>query len=299
MTVFGAGLRTVLGAWGVFGSLLWAASAYPADTPADAEGRHDTSVATTQASTPSRLSFSYYGVYQGPALSHPVNGGSIDSSTAEYADGEQNLANQFKLDISLSDNVFIGPVLNFQLDPFMGQGFYPLDSGVRIGHRQILHSDELNLMADFRVMAPLKPSYTKNDEVIDLQSLQVFTYKVPKTKLTLGVLGFHQFQAYGSGIPTRNPLDSRDPKDFNLYFAPNMSYQFTPALAAVLYYEMYPWHKVGAKWNDWSNDPSDIAPGISWDITADVNFTPQLLIYPGNLRWSTLGTVAYLSAKFL
>ena len=84
-----------------------------------------------------------------------------------------------------------------------------------------------------------------------------------------------------------------------MYWAATVGYQFSPNFAAVLYYEMFPYHRVGAPWSTWANDPADIAPGVSWDITKTVNLTPQLLLYPSSLSLKTMGTIIYLSAKLI
>ena len=66
-----------------------------------------------------------------------------------------------------------------------------------------------------------------------------------------------------------------------------------------MYYELYPWHKVGASWANWGSYPSDIAPGLSWDITPEVSLTPQLVFYPSRLNLNTISTIVYLSAKLI
>lgn len=261
----------------------------------------ETNAAVAAPSWHDRVALSYFGVYAGPALSRPGDGGTINTTTLDYDDtSPQNLYSQFKLDYNLTPNVFIGPVVNFYLIPVPNQDHFQMsDSGLRIGHKQILHTDNLNLMADFRVMAPLRPSYRARDERLDLQSLEVFTYTLPKTKWTLGVVGFHYFQVYGGGAPTRDPLDPKDPRDLNMYFAPNVSYQFTKTVAATLYYELYPYHVLNGSWLSYSADPADIAPGINWDITPTLSINPQVLIYPSRLSWNTLSPLLYVSAKIL
>ena len=174
-----------------------------------------------------------------------------------------------------------------------------LDSGVRVGRKHLIHTENLDFFVDFRVMAPMQPSHRKNDEVVQLQTLQNLTYTVPKTKWTLGLLMFHEALAYGSARPYHDPKALDAPNDFALYFSPNVEYQMTHSLAAVMYYEMYPVHHPGASFWTWTCTPADISPGLSWDITPSVNFSPQLLFYPSKLNANNMGTIAYLSAKFL
>ena len=166
------------------------------------------------------FALTYFGVYSGPALSAPFKGGTINSSTLNYDDtSPQNLANQLKLDYSLTDNIFVGTVINFLLVPFQGSAFQPYDSGVRIGDKHIIHTEKFNFSEDFRVMAPLRASNVAAGEASLIQTLQLVNYEVTK-KLSVGIIGFHQYQAYGLGIPTRNPNNPSDPMDFTLYFAP-------------------------------------------------------------------------------
>ncbi len=241
-----------------------------------------------------KIYFSYFGMYQGPSLSNPGGRGAIDSSSLTYENGEQNLQNQFKLDYFLSPNVFVGAVLNFQINPLGGTPIHMLDSGVRIGHQRIIHTDSLNLMADFRVTGPLKPENRRRNELVDFQSLQVLNYNIPKTKFSLGVVGFHTLQLYGSNLPILPSNDLGAAKDWNLYLGPYASYHLSNSFAAIVAYDVHPYHRVGANWDTWVSDPSDIAPGISWDITGDINFQFQVVMYPSQLRWDTLGTMAYV-----
>jgi hypothetical protein len=247
-----------------------------------------------------RYALTYFGIYTGPPVAHPTRGGTIDTSSLEY-DGNQpqNLSNQIKFDFFLSPAIFVGPVLNFQLNPMAGQAFSMLDSGFRVGTNQLFHSGPWTLSGDFRVTFGMRPQYRDQDEILDLQSLQILTYDVPHSKLTLGVMGFHYYQIYGNGIATRDPQDPRDPRDLNLYFAPNLKYQFSLPVAAVASYDFYFYHLTGASWGSWGQDPSDLAMGVSWDITPNINVTPEVLIYPGKLGFDTMSSLVYLSASFL
>ena len=256
-----------------------------------------------KVSTPAdyqRLYFSYFGMYQGPSVANPGGRGSIDTSTLTYEEGQQNLQSQFKLDYYLSPHLFVGPVLNFQINPIAANSnFFMLDSGIRIGHTRIMHTANVNLLADFRITGPMKPENRRNDEIVDLQSLQVLTYKVPKTKLTLGIVGFHTLQLYGEARPVKSLDDLSAAKDWNLFFGPYVSYELSSTVSAVVSYDLHPYHRVGAKWDTWTSDPSDLSPGISWDITGDINLQTQFLIYPSQLRWDTVGTAAYLTVQFI
>jgi hypothetical protein len=193
-------------------------------------------------------------------------------------------------------------VVNFYFNPISGTGqtlFNMSDSGVRIGDKQIYHSEHLNFMADLRVMAPLRPSYRANDEQVDIQSLQVLSWDVPKTKWNLGVLGFHYYQLYGSGVPIKNPMMANAPRDLTMYIAPNATYQFAKTVGATLFVEFYPYHVLNRSWFEFASDPMDIAPGISWDITPTINVNPQLLMYPARFSFNTLSPLVYITAKIL
>ncbi len=240
-----------------------------------------------------KVYFSYFGMYQGPGLSQPLGSGAIDSSTLT-SQNEQNLQSQFKVDYFLTPEVFVGAVLNFQVNPLGGTAFQMLDSGFRVGHQKLIHTEHFNLMADFRVTAPLKPYNINNDEWIDFQSLQVLTYRIPKTKFTLGAVGFHTLQLYGNGLVSRPSNDPSSAIDLTLFFGPYVSYHLTDRVAALVSYELHPYHRVGASWDTWAADPADLAPGISWDITGDVNLQAQVLMYPSHFSFDTLGTMIYL-----
>ncbi len=242
----------------------------------------------------------YFGIYAGGPLSSPTSKGTVSTSTLDYDEySPQYLFNQVRYDYYLSEDVIVGAVLNFQLTPSDHQTFMFLDSGLRIGHNRIFQIGNLKLLGDFRVMAPLKPSYRALDEKLDLQSLQVLVYDVPKTKLTIGILGFHYFQVYGSGAPIGDSHDPQAPRDLNLYFAPNLNYQFTQSFAGTLHYEIYPYHTAGASWDTFGTDPSDFAVGVNWNITPDISINPQIVLYPSRLNFDTMSSRVQLSAKIL
>jgi len=241
-----------------------------------------------------RIYFSYFGMYQGPGVANPGGRGAIDSSSLTYENGEQNLQSQFKLDYFLTPQIFVGAVLNFQLNPLGGVPAQMLDSGFRIGHQRLVHTDNFNLMADVRLTGPMKPDNIRNNELVDFQSLQVLTYNIPKTNFTLGMVGFHTLQIYGSSLRVLSSNDPGAAKDWNLFFGPYASYHLSQSLSALVSYDLHPYHRVGANWDTWAADPTDIAPGISWDITGDINFQTQILMYPSKFGWNTMGTMAYL-----
>ena len=209
---------------------------------------------TTSASRNSKSPFelTYWGDYSGPALSAPLKAGSINSTTLNYDDGSpQNLANQLKATYSLSPDIFVGLVGNFLASPFQGAAFVPYDSGVRIGDRHILHTDNFNFAEDLRVMAPIRPSYVAAGERINFRRSSLRTGRSPR-RFSIGYIGFYTYQAYGAN--PRDPTKAR--KDFNLYVAPTFTYQVTRSpWQVVLYYEFYPWHKLGADGGSWNADP--------------------------------------------
>jgi hypothetical protein len=271
-----------------------------ASAESGAEGRIEPEISTIgEAGQPSKWGLSYFGVYSTPALASFTRSGTINTNTAQYdSSAPQNLFNQFKLDYFLSPTLFVGPIVNFQIITEHGGDLLGQDSGARIGTKQLFHTDTMNYSADLRLYAPWKPSTRKAGELMSAQTVQNFTWDVPKSKFTLGVLQVHQYYQY-NGTALRDPLDSNTMDDVTLYFAPNVSYKLSKSFAATLWFEFYPHHILGAGIFDWSEYPTDIAPGVSWDLTENINISPQVLIYPGHPFIDTLSGIIYLSAKIL
>jgi hypothetical protein len=246
----------------------------------------------------SRLSFSYFGIYTGPSLNQPVNAGGVNSNTGVFDPTSlQNLQAQFRLDYSITPDIFAGPIIYVTLVPFNSRFFNMYDSGVRIGHKQIIHTDTFNFSEDVRALVALEDSHRFYDEKLQLATLQLINWQVSK-EITLGFIGYHQVFIYGNNTPAFSMTDPNAPLDIQMYVAPTFTYQFTKTLAATLYVEFYPVHIVGAKWNDWTTYPMDIAPGISWDVTPDINISPQVLFYPSHLTASSIGSIIYTYVKF-
>ena len=252
-----------------------------------------------------KFSLSYWGMYSGPPAVNPLQAGTLSAATGNLQydpSSPQNLYNQLKLDYHLSQNVFIGPVLNFKYIPVYGKGAHMEDSGVRIGNSQLIHTDHLNLFADARIYAPTDPHTQSNGEIVSFVSLQFLTYEIPATKWTLGLLSFDTYGVYGSNIPVGMGTGGY-PEDAMVYLGPNISYQLTPSLALTTFVEFYMNHapNSGLAFNNLpaTYAPMDIAPGVSWDITKQINISPQLVFYPEYPTLSSIGTVVYLSAKVL
>jgi hypothetical protein len=272
-------------------------------------GSSDTSAApsvsaTTAAPTtaPPRWGLSYLGIYAGPALTKPFGEGQINTNTAYYdGNAPQNLYNQIKLDYYLDNDggFFIGPVANFEIVTSQGIQFLGQDSGFRIGHKKIIHTDSFNFSADLRFYGALKPSTAAQGEFFSPVFVHNMNWDIPHTKFSVGLLGIQTYYMFKGNSPIQDPLNPNDPVDLQLYFGPNVTYHVSDSFGVAVWAEFYPYHLLGDAWNRIEFYPTDIAPGITWDITPDVNLSPQILVYPGNLTWDGLGSIIYLSAKFM
>jgi hypothetical protein len=249
---------------------------------------------------PNKLSAAYIGIYAGPAISNPLGQGQIDSNTGYYDNSPQNLWNQLRLDYMVGDEGwFVGPMATFQIITSQGIQFLGQDSGARIGHKRIIHTDSLNLSADMRFFAPLKASTAIAGEVFSIQGTHNINWDIPKTRISLGLLGIHTYYFMKGNAPLSNPQDPNDPLDLQLYFGPNITYHLSDSFGVAVWGEIYPYHVLGAAWSDIRSYPADIAPGVTWDITPDVNLSPQILWYPSHPGFQGWGSIIYLSAKLM
>jgi hypothetical protein len=165
------------------------------------------------------------------------------------------------------------------------------DPWLQVQHNSLINSGPANVYLDGRVYAPLSSSSQLAKRVLSVRTTQIVDYEFPASRFTL------EWASY-----IRSYFYSPDGKgnDWKLYMGPNLQYKISPTLTATLLYEAVATHKFGA-------DPgldaagTDLEPGISWDITPKINFSPYLNFYPGGkfISSDTIGVGANFTVKVL
>jgi hypothetical protein len=213
-----------------------------------------------------KFNFNYFGILYGPSIQNPT---SFQPSTDGTPDRDRPviLKNFLNLGYNVTDHVTVTGSGYWIWEPVMQHQTILQDPFLRVSHNSIFSTDQANLYGDFRVHFPVTSISRENDMKFGLQTVQVLTYAVGTTRLTLGAFGSARYNSFG-GMGYGNDLE--------LYAAPNLNYQITPTVALTVLYEMQTSHSFGERPFAFSNDGMDIEPGISWDIRPNLMVNPYL-----------------------
>jgi hypothetical protein len=234
---------------------------------------------------------SYFGIFVGPSFSTAGQSYQVNPETNELdTSWPQVLENSIKANVNLSENTFVGAILNFYMFPGQTSNSFIQDSGVRIGNKHLIKSGGLNLSADVRFLAPLTPGDQKKNASILYENIFNLTYEIPSAKLTLGLLDFNKLHSYNQQMIGK--------ADAELYIAPNLSWQFSRKVALTTAVEFYPLHKIGDE--GWTvAQPFDINPGVNWDVTDSFSLNPGIVFYPTSPNIASTSAILYISDKLL
>ena len=246
-------------------------------------------ISDTAAKAPSKLEMTYFGIYVGPSVTNTGESAQVNPSTGQLdpAGWPQVLENQIKLNYKFTDNIFIGPVLNFYFFPGQTSNSIMQDSGIRLGSKSLYKNGGFKLAGDVRALAPVTPGDHRKNAAFLYEGILNATYAIPESKWTVGLLSFNKLHTYNNNAVGH--------LDAELYAAPNVNWQFSQKLAATMYVEFYPQHTIGEEgWGLYQ--PFDINPGINWDITDNFSLNPGLVFYPTSTLAST-SAIMYISDK--
>ena len=143
------------------------------------------------------------------------------------------------------------------------------------------------MIADFRVFLPVTTTAHNAGLTTGIQSFQVSTIKFGQSKWSI--------KNYSSLRYNFLKANSKS-NDILFYLAPNLNYGITPSFAASLFYGINLSHKVKDPFR-WKTDRHYVGPGISWDITPSLNFSPVIAFLPENPTWRTTTMSGFLVAK--
>lgn len=242
-----------------------------------------------------RISLSAIAQFNGPSLGdfdHTVRdesgnySGTINVDTSLYAG--------YKFNDRISGTVAVP----FMVTPIDGWKFTMEDISLRASMRKLLSAGNLGMSADLRAYLPTSTSSQNKNMITGIRSTQNTTYDIGTTNLTLGLVTFERINFFAGDRllgKTGNPTQTM----YEIYFGPNVNYQITPTLGANLLLEADVSWKKGNQF-DQTALATDLEPGLSWDITPNLNFNPYVNIFPfDNAGWNNTTVNFYLTAKFL
>jgi len=272
--------------------------AFAQGTTATAPAASGTSTATTPAATAPKLidkfTASYAGVFQGPSVLQPGSLNSPDGDTMSGG-GPIVLKNYASIGYRLSPNVTIAPVAYWT---FASKGAGANKDGVlttlkdpylKVSLANLYKGSILNYSADVRYAAPVSDASVAAKSLGYLRTTQNIGVDIPNSRLSLGVTGMAILTAYANSSAKFTNLA--------LYAGPNMNFQATPNLAVTVLYELPATLTAGS---GIKSDGTDLEPGLSWDITPRVNFSPFLdLKTSTGIKMETTSLNAMVSVRLL
>jgi hypothetical protein len=214
----------------------------------------------------SRVNMNYFGILYGPSIRNPKG---YQPSNTGNPDSEKPVIvkNFLNVGYGLSDTIGVTASAYWIWQPVMGQQMTLQDPFLRVSHNSIYHDDLWNLYGDVRVHLPVTDVSRINDMNFGVQSVQVLSYRVPRSRLTVGSYGSVRVNSFG-GKGYGN--------DMELYVAPNAFYQITPTVSLTCLYEIQTSHTFGNKAFAFNEDGMDLEPGVSWDVTPNLMVNPYL-----------------------
>ena len=215
---------------------------------------------------------SYYAIFYGPSVQDP-------SLLQPNERGEQSadrpllLKNYLTLGYDFNREVEMSATAYGTLVPVAGHSAVLHDPYLRIAFNSIAHTDKINLYGDVRLHLPTSTDSKNADLRSGIQLFQITSMIPSDSRFGFGIYTSERVNFYG---PAGNG------SDLVLYVGPNISYQVSNSIALTTLYEMGASHTYGDETWGLNNDGTDLEPGVSWDITPNLNVNPYLNIYTGN-----------------
>lgn len=269
------------------------ASANAAKTAAVAQS--SASAAQVAPSLRERISVSSYALLWGPALSS-ISPGQSNTKIGEVPDetgapaGALNIDGQVKVAYKLNSSWKAAMAADLNYVPIMGHDITLLDPSVSISNGKLLSAANGNftVSSDLRAYAPTSTGSQAKNQITQLRTNNSFKFQIPNSRWSLGVDTTLRAYLFSTGAKDG---DSRS--SFRAYAGPNISYQISPKLSAGFLLEGELAHRLGTRGLS-PKGSMDFEPGLSWDVTDNVNVTPFLNLYPTegvNMRNTTLNVL--------
>lgn len=219
-----------------------------------------------------RFGLNYTNILFGPSIGdassfQPNSNGDRDLDNPVY------MRNFLSLSYGVTENIAVTGTAYWFYQPVHGQQFLMQDPFMRVSHSSVFGTEwGLNLYSDARVHFGVTDASRNIDLISGLQNFNYLSWNVARTPVTLALrtsLRYNIFGSQGAGA------------DAEVYLAPEAIYQVLPTLALTLLYEMGASHQFGDDLDFFTNDGTDLQPGVSWDVTPNINVNPYLNIHTG------------------
>lgn len=236
----------------------------------------------------SKWSLRFDSVYFGASVSDP---GGLNQPNDISVDGGDGLRvfirNVPQLGYYINPNLLIGAVARVDIFPTHQVDYGWEDSFVRIQAPKLIDRGAFNMVGDLRAYFPTSNWQQNNGENVSIQTRVVPSWVIPNSRFTLAMVLYHQWTSHSSKVDQVDAY-AKNAWDSEIYAGPNISYQMTPTLALTALYEVDAVQLANTPFGTYISDTrsgngyTDFEPGLSWDVTPNINISPFLNMYPGS-----------------
>jgi hypothetical protein len=286
-----------------------AALAATTTAPAPA-GSQTTATAESVAPAPKlidSITASISGTFLGPSLAAMTgNDDNVGASQTSDLNGDVdkpiNFEGAIAVGYKLTPSTKVSANMTFIAYPVRGEGVELLNPYLAISQSNMIKSGNYKLDGSMRVYAPTSEPSRLASQITAVRLIQSQGYSVGRWSLVMDT--FIQGSFFGEDIQKKDAatgliVEQNAAAQLAAYVAPSLSYQITPTLAAVVYYEAVARHYANSDLIDWKPFGTNLNPGVSWDITPKVNFNPFLQLNASRANTEAVVLGANLSASFL
>jgi hypothetical protein len=280
-------------------------SSASANSGSDAQSNLDMQAANGNSAL-SKWSVRFDSIYFGASVNDP---GGLNSPSDTNQDGGQGdrvfIRNQPALGYFINPNLLVGAVARIDVFPTHQVDYGFEDSYLRLQAPKLINHGNFNMVGDLRVYLPTAAYQQANGEIFGIQTRVVPSWIIPNSRFTLAAIIYHQWTNHSSKVDSVDSY-AKNAFDSEFYFGPNVSYQLTPTVALTALYEFDAVQLANTPFGTYVSDThsfngyTDFEPGVSWDVTPNVNISPFLNMYPGsNMSLDTTSINVWFSFKLI
>jgi hypothetical protein len=246
-----------------------------------------------------KAAINYYGSFRGPQLRDLGNAAQPDTQGTPNTDNPISLESKLTTGYKLNKDTVVGVLTHFFYYPVgypigTGQNIQMYDPGFIFRKSNLIQKNGFNVSTRVVANLPLFAAdmLVSQNLATSITPALITTYEIPRIPITLGI--FSYLRGY---IPTPHSIPGHS--TYEIYIAPNASYQFSKSVAATLWVDLI---QVSRKegtpfFTGMDNAMMDVEPGIMWDITKNISINPILNIYPSNMSLAATSIQANLIAN--
>lgn len=278
----------------VAATVLNAGQAQASTSTSTAQGK---TVAPSAPSLMDNLLIQYTNVFFGPPIEAPLAQNQPNAAGETEGEGTSRLLMEHYLALGykFTKTSSLSIVPGYSWEPVDPHTTTLYDPYLRLTEGKLISSGNYNMAGQMRVYIPASDRSLDNNLVTSVRFQQVSTYAVPDSRVTLGLATF----ARGFMHSTFENAAGKPNTALQLYGGPSVEYQLTPTVALTALYEMTAKSLYGDVMN-FSAAGTDFEPGLSWDITPTINFSPYVDIKSGYRVAADTTTIGWtLSWKLL